>query len=179
MSNFRIFFPAYQKNLLRSGQEVPRSKIGQPLIYCGSKVWSGQVRAHLFNILQKEVACHQWFFYKVNNHIAPNNWNEKSILRSIFVKVVLRDEWYMWVQMSKPRDNFPNKENNQYWTVYWLNVSPLGEIWNSYVNNKVHQWNDILIISMLNFQQKYYTNFLDVPWSNVIYLQNKAKRICV
>jgi len=30
------------------GQKVPGSKLGQPLIYCRSKVCSGQVRAHLY-----------------------------------------------------------------------------------------------------------------------------------
>jgi len=33
-----IFFPSGKKNLFGSGQKVPRSKAGQPLIYCGSKV---------------------------------------------------------------------------------------------------------------------------------------------
>jgi len=43
MSNFSIFFPSGQKNLLWSGRKVPGSKPGQPLIYCGSKVSSGRV----------------------------------------------------------------------------------------------------------------------------------------
>jgi len=38
--NFSIVFLLNQKNLFRS--KVPGSKTGQPLIYCGSKVWSGQ-----------------------------------------------------------------------------------------------------------------------------------------
>jgi len=44
------------KNLIRLGQNVTGSKTGQPLVYWGSKVWSGQVRAHL--LLQGlECAC--------------------------------------------------------------------------------------------------------------------------
>jgi len=45
--NFFNFFPPGQKNLFESNQKVPRSKVGRPLIYCVSKVSSGQVRAHL------------------------------------------------------------------------------------------------------------------------------------
>jgi len=41
MSNFSFFIPSGQKNL-------SRSKAGQPLFYCGSKVSSGRVRAHLY-----------------------------------------------------------------------------------------------------------------------------------
>jgi len=48
MSNFSIFSPSGQKNLFGSGRKVPGSEAGQPLIYCGSKVSSGQVRAHLY-----------------------------------------------------------------------------------------------------------------------------------
>jgi len=40
MSNF---FLSGQKNLFGSGQKVPRSKVGWPLIYCRSKVSSGRV----------------------------------------------------------------------------------------------------------------------------------------
>jgi len=43
MSNFSIFFPSDQKNLFGSGQKVTGSKVGQPLIYYGSKVSSGRV----------------------------------------------------------------------------------------------------------------------------------------
>jgi len=42
MSNFSTFSPSGQKNCFRSGQKVPGSKPGRPLIYCGSKVSSGQ-----------------------------------------------------------------------------------------------------------------------------------------
>jgi len=49
-SNFSIFFPSGQKNLFGSGQKVPGSKLGWPLIYCGSKVSSGQFRTHLYSI---------------------------------------------------------------------------------------------------------------------------------
>jgi len=45
--NFSIFFPSGQKNCFGLGRKVPGSKLGRPLIYCGSKVSSGQVRAHL------------------------------------------------------------------------------------------------------------------------------------
>jgi len=41
---------------ISSGRKVPGSKAGQPLIYCGSKVSWGQVRAHLYlkgNFLSK------------------------------------------------------------------------------------------------------------------------------
>jgi len=48
MLNFSIYFPSGQKNLFRSGKKVPRSNGGQPLIFCGSKVCSGWVRAHLY-----------------------------------------------------------------------------------------------------------------------------------
>jgi len=47
MANFSISFPLGQKNLFGSGQKVPGSKAGEPLIYCGSKVSSVQVRAQL------------------------------------------------------------------------------------------------------------------------------------
>jgi len=47
-SNFSIFSPFVKKNLFGLGQKVPGSKAGQPLIYRGSKVSSGQVRAHLY-----------------------------------------------------------------------------------------------------------------------------------
>jgi len=33
--NFFIFFPSGQTNLFGSGRKVPRSKAGQPLLYCG------------------------------------------------------------------------------------------------------------------------------------------------
>jgi len=45
MSNFSIFFALGQKNIFALGQKVPGSKAGRPLIYCGSKVSSGPVRA--------------------------------------------------------------------------------------------------------------------------------------
>jgi len=41
MSNFSIFCPSVKKNLFGSGQKVPGSEAGRPLIYCGSKVSSG------------------------------------------------------------------------------------------------------------------------------------------
>jgi len=40
---FQFFFPSGKKNLFGSGQKVPGSKAGWPLIYCGSKVASGWV----------------------------------------------------------------------------------------------------------------------------------------
>jgi len=45
LPNFSIFCPSGQKKISseRSGSEA-----GQPLIYCGSKVSSGRVRAHLY-----------------------------------------------------------------------------------------------------------------------------------
>jgi len=43
MANFSIFFPSDQKNIFGLDQKVPGSKVGQPLIYCGSKVSSGRV----------------------------------------------------------------------------------------------------------------------------------------
>jgi len=39
---FSIFFLSDQKKFIGSGQKVPESKTGQPLIYRGSKVCSGQ-----------------------------------------------------------------------------------------------------------------------------------------
>jgi len=49
MENFplkcQIFSLRIKKNLFGSGQKVPRSKAGRPLIYCGSKVSSGRVRS--------------------------------------------------------------------------------------------------------------------------------------
>jgi len=47
MSNVSIFLPSGQKNLFGLCRKVHGSKVGRPLIYCGSKVSSGQVRAHL------------------------------------------------------------------------------------------------------------------------------------
>jgi len=41
------FFPLGKKNLFGSGQKVPGSKAGWPLIYCRSKVSSGWVRQGL------------------------------------------------------------------------------------------------------------------------------------
>jgi len=41
------FLPFGSKNLYRLGRKVPGLKAGQPLIYCGAKVSSGRVRAHL------------------------------------------------------------------------------------------------------------------------------------
>jgi len=40
---FQFFAFQVKKNLIGSGQEVPRSNPGQPLIYCRSKVCFGQV----------------------------------------------------------------------------------------------------------------------------------------
>jgi len=40
---FQFFSLRIKKNIFGSGQEVPGSKAGQPLIYCHSKVSSGQV----------------------------------------------------------------------------------------------------------------------------------------
>jgi len=42
MSNFSNFYPSGQKNCFGSSRKVPGSEPGQPLIYCGSKVSSGQ-----------------------------------------------------------------------------------------------------------------------------------------
>jgi len=39
---FFNFYPLGQKNLFGLSQKVPGSKVDQPLIYCGSKVSSGQ-----------------------------------------------------------------------------------------------------------------------------------------
>jgi len=41
---FLNFFSLGQKNLVSSGQKIPGSKPGPPVIYCGSEVCSGQVR---------------------------------------------------------------------------------------------------------------------------------------
>jgi len=41
MSNFSVFSLQVKKNLFGLGQKVPGSKLGQPLIYCESKVSSG------------------------------------------------------------------------------------------------------------------------------------------
>jgi len=43
---FSIFFSSGQKKSHRLRSKIPSSKMGQPLIYCGSKVWLGQVRAN-------------------------------------------------------------------------------------------------------------------------------------
>jgi len=42
-SNFQFFSLRVKKNCFGSGQKVPGSKPGRPLIYCGSKVSSGRV----------------------------------------------------------------------------------------------------------------------------------------
>jgi len=47
LSNFSIFCPS-GKNVIGSGQKVPGSEPGRPLINCGSKVCWGCVRAHLY-----------------------------------------------------------------------------------------------------------------------------------
>jgi len=46
-SNFSFFSLRVKKNCFGLGRKVPGSKPGRPLIYCGSKVSSGRVRAHL------------------------------------------------------------------------------------------------------------------------------------
>jgi len=46
MSNFTIFYHLVKKNLFGLGQKVPWSKAGWPLIYCGSKVSSGQFKSN-------------------------------------------------------------------------------------------------------------------------------------
>jgi len=45
MSNFSTFFPSDKKYFLESGRKIPGSKVGRPLIYCGSKVSLGRVGA--------------------------------------------------------------------------------------------------------------------------------------
>jgi len=47
MSNILIFCPSDQKKSPRVGSESTRVRGSRPLIYCGSKVSSGRVRAHL------------------------------------------------------------------------------------------------------------------------------------
>jgi len=47
MSNFSIFALGVKKNCFGLGGKVPGSKLGQLIIYCGSKVSSGRVRAYL------------------------------------------------------------------------------------------------------------------------------------
>jgi len=44
---FQFFAPSNKKSLISLGQEEPGSKPCRPLIYCGSKVCLGQVKAHL------------------------------------------------------------------------------------------------------------------------------------
>jgi len=44
-AKFFVFSPSDQKNFFGSGQKVPGSKAGQPLIYCQSKVSSGRARS--------------------------------------------------------------------------------------------------------------------------------------
>jgi len=46
MLNIQFFLLWVKKNLFGLGQKVPESKAGRPLIYCGSKVSLGRVRAH-------------------------------------------------------------------------------------------------------------------------------------
>jgi len=46
--NFSIFCLQVKKNIFGPGQKAPGSKTGWPLIYIGSKVCSGWVRAHLY-----------------------------------------------------------------------------------------------------------------------------------
>jgi len=41
----------FKKNLFWFGQKVPGWKAGRPLIFCGSKVSSGRVKAHLYCLL--------------------------------------------------------------------------------------------------------------------------------
>jgi len=46
--NFSIFSLWFKRNLFGLGQKVFGSNVGQLLIYCGSEVCSGRVRAHLY-----------------------------------------------------------------------------------------------------------------------------------
>jgi len=51
MSNFSIFSLLIKKNRFGLGRKVPGSKPGWPLIHCGSKVSSGQVRSRPISTL--------------------------------------------------------------------------------------------------------------------------------
>jgi len=57
MSKFSIFCPSGQKNFIGLGQKVPGSELGWPLIYFGSKVCSGRVRAHLYSAFLSIFFC--------------------------------------------------------------------------------------------------------------------------
>jgi len=48
----QFFSPLGHKNLI--GSKKPVSRVGQPLIYCRSKVCSGLVRAHLYSIYSQK-----------------------------------------------------------------------------------------------------------------------------
>jgi len=51
ISNLSISIcPLGQKNLIGSGQKVPVSEPGRPLIYCWSKVCSGRIGSHLYDL---------------------------------------------------------------------------------------------------------------------------------
>jgi len=46
LENFPLksqIFPSDQKNIIRLGKKIPRLMKGRPLIYCGSKVYSGRL----------------------------------------------------------------------------------------------------------------------------------------
>jgi len=64
MSNFSSFCPSGQKKVIGLGQKVPGPEPSQPLIYCGSMICSGRVRAHLYSLkvpdLDIEIRIQQW-----------------------------------------------------------------------------------------------------------------------
>jgi len=68
MSNFSIFSLWLKKNLFGLGRKVPGSKMGQPLIYCGSKVGSGRVMSGPISTEGQQV-----FLFKLSelNYIFP------------------------------------------------------------------------------------------------------------
>jgi len=67
--NFSMFLPLGQKNLIGSGQKVPGSKTGQPLIYCGSKVCSGQGPSLMAKLLYYHIISGIYFLTEAQMNI--------------------------------------------------------------------------------------------------------------
>jgi len=90
-SNFSIFSLGVKKNIFRLGQKVPQSKAGRPLIYCGSKISSGRVRAHLYFLHSCDLItmgkfsvwvflCNRRIFMRINFQNRNHKTNAKTFI---------------------------------------------------------------------------------------------------
>jgi len=116
--NFQFFPLQVKKNLLRSDQKVPRSKKGKPLVYCGSKVYSGWVR--LGPILRRERNYGYIYTCGQNWHPWPSDSKSKPSLfhrgpHSWYVKV------FVWAR-KRVKGFEGNLDHFQKVTFLWYHV---------------------------------------------------------